>query len=86
MSCDLVFLGCKVGLVNWRGRKDFTSESGDSYRHMDLEKHLLKNHLQELELDYFAVIREIPELCFLEKNKLYLVCTLSYYILLSTSK
>lgn len=73
MSSDLIFPGCKVGLVNWRGRKDFTSKSGDSYRHTDFEKYLLKNHLQELELDYFAVIREITELCFLEKNILYLV-------------
>lgn len=75
MSCDLIFSGCKVGLtlVNWSGRKDFTSESGDSCKHMDFGKYLLKNHLQELEGDYFAVKREIRVVCFLEKNILYFV-------------
>lgn len=60
---------------------------------MDFKKYLLKNQLQELEVqpDYFAIIREITQLCelwgrtyccalFEQKN------TLSYYILLVLNK
>lgn len=57
---------------------------------MDFGKYFLKNHLQELELDYFAVIREITELfvfwrrafCTLYEHK----HTVSYCILLSINE
>lgn len=56
---------------------------------MDFGKYLMKNHLQELELDCFAVIRQITEL-FVFWRRIYWTPyehkhALSYFMLLSTS-